>query len=128
MVLYICLEAEKMWENVRNKKKMCFIYYFQQHNQTLENIFQNIFWNATKHLKIFSFPENSIFKKYLFSGKYFTWTKHNLSFSATNNEAECESLLKRMTMVLKMGGRMVEVFSDLWLVVGQVKGKLEARD
>ena len=70
MVLYICLEAEK---NVRNKKKMCFLYYFQQHNQTLENIFQRIFWNATKHLKIFFFPENSI------SGKYFTWTKHSLS-------------------------------------------------
>ena len=27
------------WENVRKKKKMCFLYYFQQHNQTLENIF-----------------------------------------------------------------------------------------
>ena len=25
-----------------------------------------------KHLKIFSFPENSISGKYLFSGKYFT--------------------------------------------------------
>ena len=31
------------WENVRNNKKMCFSYYFQQHNQTLENIFQTIF-------------------------------------------------------------------------------------
>ena len=31
------------WENVRNKKKMCFLYYFQQHNQTLKNIFQSIF-------------------------------------------------------------------------------------
>ena len=31
------------WENVRNKKKMYFLYYFQQHNQTLENIFQSIF-------------------------------------------------------------------------------------
>ena len=39
---------------------MCFLYYFQQHNQILENIFQSIFWNATRHLKIFSFPENSI--------------------------------------------------------------------
>ena len=67
------------WENVRNKKKMCFLYYFQQHNQTLENIFQSIFWNATKHLKIFSFPENSIF-----SGKYFTWTKHSLTLSGEN--------------------------------------------
>ena len=73
MVLYICLEAEKMWENVKNNKKMCFLYYFQQHNQTLENIFQSIFWNATKHLKIFSFLENSISKK------YFTWTKLSLN-------------------------------------------------
>ena len=31
------------WENIRNNKKMCFSYYFQQHNQTLENIFQSIF-------------------------------------------------------------------------------------
>ena len=58
---------------------MCFLYYFQQHNQALENIFQNIFWNATKHLKIFSFPENSISRKYLFSRKYFTRTKHSLT-------------------------------------------------
>ena len=75
------------WENVRNKKKICFLYYFQQHNQTLKNIFQNIFWNATKYLKIFSFPENSISEKYLFFGKYlffekyFTWTKHSLRLS-----------------------------------------------
>ena len=62
----------RSWENVRNKKKMCFLYYFQEHNQTLENIFQSIYWNATKHLKIFSFSKNSISKKYLFSGKYFT--------------------------------------------------------
>ena len=32
MVLYICLEAEKMWENVRNKKKMCFLYSATQPN------------------------------------------------------------------------------------------------
>ena len=38
--------------------KMGFLEHFQQNNQTLENIFQSIFWNATKHLKIFSFPEN----------------------------------------------------------------------
>ena len=47
-----------IWENVRNNKKMCFLYYFQQHNQIPENIFQRIFWNATKYLKMFSFPEN----------------------------------------------------------------------
>ena len=34
--------------------KMGFLEHFQEHNQTLENIFQSIFWNATKHLKIFS--------------------------------------------------------------------------
>ena len=38
--------------------KMGFLEHFQEYNQTPENIFQNIFWNATKHLKIFFFPEN----------------------------------------------------------------------
>ena len=54
----ICLEDEKMWENVRNMIKMGFLEHFQEYNQTPENIFQNIFWNATKHLKIFYFLEN----------------------------------------------------------------------
>ena len=31
-------------------------------------------------------------------------------------------------MVQKMGGRTVEMFSDSRLVVGQVKGELEAKD
>ena len=31
-------------------------------------------------------------------------------------------------MVQKMGGKAVEVFSDLRLVVGQVKGELEAKN
>ena len=31
-------------------------------------------------------------------------------------------------MVQRMGGKTVEVFSDSRLVVGQVKGELEARD
>ena len=51
-----------------------------------------------------------------------------LDFSATNNEVEYEALLVGMAMVQKMGGKAVEVFSDLRLVVGQVKGELEARD
>ena len=41
-----------------------------------------------------------------------------LGFSATNNEAEHEALLVGMTMVQKMGGKAVEVFSDSRLVVG----------
>ena len=51
-----------------------------------------------------------------------------LGFSAINNEAEYEVLLVRMAMVQKMGGRTMEMFSDSRLVVGQVKGELEARD
>ena len=33
-----------------------------------------------------------------------------------------------MAIVQKMGERMVEMFSDLRLVVGQIKGNLEAKD
>ena len=35
-----------------------------------------------------------------------------LDFSATNNEAEYETLLMGMAMVQKMGGKTVEMFSD----------------
>ena len=41
-----------------------------------------------------------------------------LSFSVTNNEAEYEALLVGMVMVQKMRGRIVEMFSDLRLVIG----------
>ena len=46
----------------------------------------------------------------------------------TNNEAEYEALLVGMTMIQKMGGKVVEIFSDSRLVVGQVQGELEAND
>ena len=49
-----------------------------------------------------------------------------LGFLATNNEAEYEALLMGMVMVQKMGGKAVEMFSDLRLIVGQVKRELEA--
>ena len=51
-----------------------------------------------------------------------------LGFSATNNEAKYETLLVGMTMVPKLGGKSMEIFLDSRLVVGQVKGKLEARE
>ena len=51
-----------------------------------------------------------------------------LGFSATNNEAEYETLLEGMSIVQRMGGKSAIMFSDSKLVVGQVKGKLEARD
>ena len=41
-----------------------------------------------------------------------------LNFSATNNEAEYETLLRGMMMVQKMEGNAVRVFSDSKLVVG----------
>ena len=51
-----------------------------------------------------------------------------LGFLATNNEAEYEVLLEGMSMVQRMGGKAVKMFLDSRLVVGQVKGELEARD
>ena len=51
-----------------------------------------------------------------------------LGFLATNNEAEYKALLMGMAMVQKMGGKTVEMFSDSRLIIGQVKGELEARD
>ena len=51
-----------------------------------------------------------------------------LGFSAKNNEAEYEALLQGMAMVQKMGGKVVEMFSNSRLVVGQVKGEMKAKD
>ena len=51
-----------------------------------------------------------------------------LGFSATNNEVEYEVLLEGMSMVQRMGGKSVKMFSDSRLVVGHVKGELGARD
>ena len=51
-----------------------------------------------------------------------------LDFSTTNNEAEYEALMMGMIMVQRMGGKSIKVFSDLRLVVGQVKGEFEAKD
>ena len=62
-------------------------------------------------------PEQTIVEKSL-----------RLGFSATNNEAKYEALLQGIAMVQKMGGKTMEMFSDLRLIVGQVKGELEARD
>ena len=51
-----------------------------------------------------------------------------LGFSATNNEAEYEALLQGMVMVQKMGEKAIEAFLNSKLVVGQMRGELEARD
>ena len=51
-----------------------------------------------------------------------------LGFSATNNETKYETLLEGMSMIHRIGGKLVTMFSDSRLVVDQVKGELEARD
>ena len=51
-----------------------------------------------------------------------------LDFSTTNNEAEYETLLEGMAMVQRMGGKSIKLFSDLRLVVGQVRGEFEAKN
>ena len=49
-----------------------------------------------------------------------------LGFLATNNEAEYEALLAGVNLVRLLGGKMVEVYSDSRLIVGQVNGEYEA--
>ena len=51
-----------------------------------------------------------------------------LGFLATNNEAEYVALLEGISMVQRMGGKSTKMFSDSRLVIGQVKGELEAMD
>ena len=51
-----------------------------------------------------------------------------LGFSTMNNETEFEALLQGMSMVQKLGGKAVNMFSNSRLVVGQVNGELETRD
>ena len=51
-----------------------------------------------------------------------------LDFSAINNKTEYEAVLIGMTMVQRMGGKSVKLFSNSRLVVGQVKGEFEAKD
>ena len=45
-----------------------------------------------------------------------------------NNETEYEALLIGMAMVQRMRGKSIKLFSDSRLVVGQVKGVIEAKD
>ena len=60
--------------------------------------------------------------------KYTIEKSLRLGFSATNNEAEYEVLLEGISMVQKMGGKEVKMFSFSRLVVDQVNGQLEVRD
>ena len=50
-----------------------------------------------------------------------------VGFSATNNKVKYEALLVGMTMVQRMKGKVVEMFSNSRMVVGQVGGELEVK-
>ena len=51
-----------------------------------------------------------------------------LGFSTTNNKTEYETLLAGMTMTQKMDGKVVEILLYSRLIIGHVKGELEATD
>ncbi|XP_030929646.1 uncharacterized protein LOC115955594 [Quercus lobata] len=51
-----------------------------------------------------------------------------LGFAATNNKAEYEALLEGMGIIRKLGGKSIDMFSDLRLIVGQINGDMEAKD
>ena len=51
-----------------------------------------------------------------------------LGFKASNNEAEYEALLAGLRVVLHLGAKDVEIYSDSRLVVYQILGSFEARD
>ena len=49
-----------------------------------------------------------------------------LGFLATKNEVEYEALLAGVAMVSRLGGDVVELYSNSRLVVGQVNGEFKA--
>ena len=51
-----------------------------------------------------------------------------LGFLAMNSEVEYEALLARTSIVAKIGGEVVEVYLDSWLVIEQVNREFKARD
>ena len=51
-----------------------------------------------------------------------------LGFLVTNNEVKYEALLAGITMVKRLKGKVVEVFSNSRLVVGQINGDFETSD
>ncbi|XP_075670432.1 uncharacterized protein LOC142640242 [Castanea sativa] len=51
-----------------------------------------------------------------------------LGFRASNNEAEYEALLARLRVVVDLGVKEVEVYSNSLLVVNQVQGNFKAKD
>ena len=51
-----------------------------------------------------------------------------LGFLAINNEAEYEALLAGLIAIQKLVGKIVKVYCDSRLIVGQVRGDFEAKN
>ena len=67
-------------------------------NQTPKLIFRKMNFVTTKHMKPFSFPENSIF-----SGNDFTQTKHSLSVKLTEKFRQIDAIaLEEFVVSLKL--------------------------
>lgn len=52
-----------------------------------------------------------------------TW----FGFKASNNAAECEALLAGLQLARELGVRKLKIYSDSYLIVGQVLGDFQAR-
>ncbi|XP_056848927.1 uncharacterized protein LOC130499051 [Raphanus sativus] len=50
------------------------------------------------------------------------------NFKETNNEADYEALIAGLTLAKQMGVEDIQVFSDLQLIISQVKGDYQAKD
>ena len=75
--------------------------------QTPENIFRNFFWNTTKHIKTFSFLENSI------SGK---WNIFRKSFYANQTQPKCLLIKKRSIQAGKDTTILLNLLHDDFLI------------
>ena len=51
-----------------------------------------------------------------------------LGFKASKNEVEYEALLARLRTVSNLGAWDIEIYSDSWLIVNQVRGSFKAQD
>jgi ribonuclease HI len=49
-----------------------------------------------------------------------------LDFVTTNNDAEYEAILARLSIARKMGASNVEIWSDSQVVMGHIQGQFEA--
>ena len=99
---------------------VCLVCLFLLLLQTPKNIFQKIFWNVTKHMKIFSFPENSIFEKWNIFRKcfYTNQTQLNAKHSKILSlPKEARQLLKQISYFWPKISERLTLIHYLWLVI-----------